>query len=175
MSYKGFSVDFVKEHVGFEVKALAYAAMEFPRVEGTPREAALQDSAFVHARTLIDFTYGSKPNWDNAYLRGCCDDPGLVAARSGEIAEWFEFLSARIMHVGLDRGEVRPLDQLCPGGWTADRHERLARLVIRSLKHEARHARGRYRDVIGLMTTRAMAYLDDPTDDHRNDMDPSRL
>ena len=68
------SPDALRENLAYEIHYLVLAAVRFPRVRG--REASIyQDSALLHARTLLEFTQAKRPpGWWISEVGGgdCC-------------------------------------------------------------------------------------------------------
>ena len=168
--------DFLRTHLGHEMKYLAFAAAEFAQPESKHYQVALHDSALVRARSLIDFfRQGATAKSVREKLFYSAGVTAPTPDVRGE--EWFKFISGRISHVGRNRDAT--FDQWPdrnPGEPKGDdRLERLARFVADLMRRRATYTRGEARAVLELIADRAEAYLNDPTEANFHAMDPVNL
>ncbi len=170
------TVDFLKQHLGHEMKYLAFAVAEFPQPDPNPHRVSLQDSALVRGRSVIDFfRKGSIEKCVRAqmfYLPGTA-----IPANDALAEEWFNFISGRISHIGRNRDAT--VDQW-PGRAVdeekgEDRLQRLAQLVIRLMRDRAELMVDDARDLLKLVAQRAEEYLDGPSEARFHAMDPANL
>jgi hypothetical protein len=73
----------LQNHLAYEVHWLVHAAVRFRRVHGRDR-VAFQDSAFLHARNLLEFTGPGRPKhgwW--IHDMGGAVPPGEAVCRPG--------------------------------------------------------------------------------------------
>ena len=168
--------DFLRTHLGHEMKYLAFAAVELSRPKARRYQVALYNSALVRARSLIDFFRPGATTKSVReklfYASGVTFQRLTRLARSGSV-----FISGRISHIGRNRDAV--FDQWpdrLPGKEKGDdRLERLARFVADLMRRRAAYLRSDTRAVRELIADRAEAYLNDPTEANFHAMDPANL
>ena len=170
------TADFLRTHLGHEMKYLAFAAAEFSRSESSHYQVALHDSALVRGRSLIDFFRPGSTNKSMREQLFC--SPGVTQPPRDPLGEkWFTFISGRISHVGRNRDAT--FDQWPdrkPGEYKGDdRLERLACFVADLMRRRAVYLRSDARAVLELIAQRAEEYLNNPTEDRFHAMDPAHL
>jgi hypothetical protein len=165
-------LDWLRTHIGHEVKYMTYAAEQFlVRCNADDFGAvAMQDSTLTRVRSLLDFIRSGDAK--NRHLAEFYASPEPVTWTPNEKA-LFEFVSRVLSHPGRDRDD--PTGRWPGVGTGNGRNECLARVVLISLENRFPKVRTDYRDLLELMVTRAREYLDDPTTDRFHQMDPSNL
>jgi len=170
------TADFLRAHLGHDMKYLAFAAVEFSRPESEHYQIALQDSALVRGRSLIDFF---RPGTTKDNLREqLFYDVGVAAPTRDVLGEkWFKFISGRLSHSGRNRETTFDQwpDRSAGDPKGDDRLERLARFVADLIRQRAAYLRADARTVLELIADRAEAYLNDPTEANFHAMDPANL
>lgn len=174
MAKKRPTPQFLRDHVGHEMKHLAFAAAEFRSREARRYHVALHDSALTRARAMLDFLHNQTA--DNKYtVNDYLEDRSATPPRCDLAGRWFGFISGRLAHVGTNREDT--FDQWpdrAPGEDKGDdRLDRLTSFVIQLLRDRAKYVRPDCRSTLALMAQRAEEYLKDPTDERLEAMDPS--
>jgi hypothetical protein len=170
------TVSFLRDHVGHDMKFLAFATAKFGSPEAQCYQVPLHDSALVRARALIDF-FRSGPT--NRCLREkLFYKPGVIApALDNLVGAWFEFISGRLSHLGRNRdADFDQWPDRDPGQEKGDdRLERLAHFLIALMRARATLLCDDARAVLEMIAQRAEHYLDDPTEANFHAMDPANL
>jgi len=91
------SADALREHLAYEIHYLVLAAVRFSQIRG--REASIyQDSALLHARTLLEFAQAKRPpGWWIPDLGG--DNPQQDVL----LDAWLQFINTYASHLGQRR------------------------------------------------------------------------
>jgi hypothetical protein len=174
------SRDFLRTHVGADLKFLAVAAVHYAPGKSQEAEVAWLYSALSHARALLDFFTRSRFK-TNAYVLGCYTDPTVPQPLLPDADRWNEFISARVVHVGFSRDRV---EDLMPGGKSFTSNAatlRLANLLIDLAELNVPLVNDDCRPTLACMVERARAYLADPEGirpdglTNLDAMDPSHL
>lgn len=168
--------EFLRTHLGHEMKYLAFAAVEFSRPQARRYQVAIHDSALVRARSLIDFFRPgptAKTVREKLFYATGVSPPAPDAL--GE--KWFSFISGRISHIGRNRDATFDQwpDRLPGQDKGDDRLERLARFIADLIRRRAAYLRSDTRAVLELIADRAESYLNDPTEANFHAMDPANL
>src|SRR5262249_41844883 len=98
--------EYLRRHVGHEVKYLAFAAAMFPKLDAKPGWLSVlaQDSALVRGRALLAF---QRRQFKNDKLNvSVCEfyldrDSEMPWTRESQL--WWAFISDRLAHLGVDR------------------------------------------------------------------------
>lgn len=141
-------------HLAYEVDWLVYAAKRFSFA--TSKDAvSFQDSVFVHARNLLEFTKPTKPSfgwWIADHGTG-----GKKPEKGTKYSELTDFLNANVAHLGANREvAVRwPLREKSP-----TRHIALARICLDRVRAYAPPDSDTYGKVMHRIVDLGRAYLD---------------
>jgi hypothetical protein len=85
----------LRQHLAYEVHYLVLAARRFPAIDG--RESGIyQDSAYLHARNLLEFT--QPPRRPDAWW--IPDAGGNTPTANPEHKAWANFINAKVSHLG---------------------------------------------------------------------------
>lgn len=166
----------LRKHVAHEMRHLVFAAAHFTDAGLADSNhmkdglaVALQDSALVRGRAMIDFLVKEgSPNlcW---HLFNFYPDPDDRPVEDPMAVAWFKFISGRTSHLGKNREEPE-FDQWPdrePGEDKGeDRLERLARFVVGLLRARCDLVVPECQTVLYEIADRADAYLDDPSDEN---------
>lgn len=169
--------DFLLKHIGGEVKYFAFAVAKFRDPQASEFQVPLHDSALTRARVLIDFFINSGDK-KSAYVRSLYENPKRShPAAPPTTREWFEFISGRQSHIGLNRED--PFDQWPdrePGEDKGeDRLDRLSHLVLALVRSRIETVRDDCRPALQEIVDRAEEYLRAPTEERFHAMDPANI
>jgi hypothetical protein len=87
----------LQRHLAYEVHYLVWTAKAFAAGESKTK-VALQDSALLHARNLLEFSKPAKPSW--AWWIG---DFQTTPMSDHDYVAWNDLVHAKVMHLGDNR------------------------------------------------------------------------
>lgn len=89
----------LQRHLAFEVHYLAWTAKAFAAGKGKTK-VALQDSALLHGRNLLEF---SKPMKRPGYAWWIGDFAAVPTNGDRDYWAWFDFVHGKVLHMGDNR------------------------------------------------------------------------
>jgi hypothetical protein len=145
-------------HLANDVHWLVYAAVRFSYIRDRNTGVVFQNSAFVNARSLLEFT---KP-WNPHFGWSMHDDfGGIEPSMSAQFADWNDFINAKVAHLGDGR-----LDDISWPLPEADQDEcrliLLAQFCLGRIVEFAPDAADPYGEVIRRIAKLGLDYLDGP-------------
>lgn len=152
----------LQKHLAYEVDWLVFAARRF-RETGGKDAVLVQDSAFVHARNLLEFTKPPDPDprkkdkgpsngwWISREFHG--DEP--TDTDPSEFKPWWKFINANVTHLSKNRSRDVP----CPAPWDKERLVVMARFALDRIETFAPDASGEYGEVIRRIVRDGKLYL----------------
>jgi hypothetical protein len=172
------SPEFLRKHVGHEMKHLAFAVAQFSNPDANEFRVALQDSALVRGRTLLYF-FDRRADRRSVSIHNYLDPSKAGPPKIRLAQRWIDFISGRLSHIGRNRESSDDIDQWPdrePGQEPGeDRLERLVRLVIDVMRSRIPYLREECLPVLEQIVQRAEAYLTDPTEARYHAMDPANF
>lgn len=168
-------IDWLRTHVGHEVKYMTYAAVQYRirSAAGDFGNVAMQDSTLTRARALLDFIRSNARDRRSGHLDAFFVSPATEALIGVE-KDFFGFVSRALSHIGVGRDSPA-------GRWPGvnehadDRSEAVAKLVLTAIEKRLPKVRPDARRLLELMVRRAGKYLDDPSDTNFHAMDPANF
>ncbi len=154
-------VDWLRTHVGHEVKYMTYAGAQFAvrSGQGDDGNVAMQDSALTRGRALLDFIRSTRDRQgqlvrdpENRHLDEFYSVPELVIWTPNEKAI-FGFVSRALGHLGRDRDN--PTGRWPGIGSGEGRNECLTRVVLISLENRFAEVHDDYRGLLERMVMRS--------------------
>lgn len=119
-----------ERHLAFEVHWLTYAAERFSKVSGRDK-VVFQDSCFLHARNLLEFTGWGRPahGWWAPDFGGSAPEPDEYGK------QWLDLINSKATHLG--QGRVKAKQPPWPVPEDDLRCVELARYLLRRLRSAA--------------------------------------
>jgi hypothetical protein len=141
-------------HLAYEVDWLVYAAKRFSLASGKDA-VTFQDSVFVHARNLLEFTKPTKPSF--AWWIADHGQGGNKPTGGAKYTGLTDYLNANVTHLGTNReAAVKwPLQKKGPGS-----HIALARICLDRVDAYAPPDTDKYGEVMRRIVQLGRAYLD---------------
>lgn len=148
------SVRELQENLAFEIHWLVYATVRFRTERGRDR-VAVQDSAFLHARNLLEFTGPGRPShgWWVQDLGGVAQGPDSTWRG------WSDLINSKVTHLGEGRLKATPW----PVPQEDERCVEMSRYFLERLVKSAGEGSDPRMDAAKRIAELGLAYLDSPS------------
>jgi hypothetical protein len=146
------------QHLAFEIHWLVYAAHRFRITRGRDR-VALQDSALLHARNLLEFAGPGRPR----HAWWVADLGGTAPPTDGGTQRWLDLINSKVAHLG--QGRTKAKQPPWPVPEDDERCAELARFVLHRVVVAARGSRDRRMIACRRIARLGLSHLEDPGGD----------